>query len=275
VELLDFKGKFDLCLDRTNWKFGKKSINYLVLSWRINKKISLPLIFADLDKEGNSNTAERLDLLKDFDAVFGFRRINSLIADREFVGHEWFKTLNKNEIPYFIRVKQNTLLPWGDVPIQAVEFFNHLKGIQTRLVEKEMYGSTVCFAGMRGQAGELVIVMSNQPFNAPQILDKYLKRWSIEELFKKLKTSGFHWENTHMKISARLVTLLVILGFALLTASLVGYGQDIPWKKTLGYPLYCVFKQGLITLQFLMAKSLNLAIQTLQTALESSINALL
>ena len=239
-----------------------------MLSWRINKKISLPLIFVDLDKEGNSNTTERLDLLRDFDVVFGFGRINSLIADREFVGQKWFITLNKNGIPYFIRVKQNTLLPWGDKPIQASELFNHLNGYQTRLIEKEMYGSTVSFVGTRSLSGELVIVMSNQSLTASQILVKYLKRWSIEELFRKLKTSGFHWENTRMTKSARLVTLLIVLAFGLLMASLVGYDQPIPWKKTLGYPLYSVFKQGLITLQFLLAQSLIVASQTIQSALE-------
>lgn len=161
-----------------------------MLSWRINKKISLPLIFVDLDKDGNSNTAERLDLLKDFDEVFGFERINSLIADREFVGNKWFKTLNKNRIPYFIRVKQNTLLPWGDKPIQVGELFNHLKGYQTRLIEKEMYGSVVSFSGTHSLSGELVIVITNQSLTASQILAQYLKRWSIEELFRKLKPQG-------------------------------------------------------------------------------------
>jgi len=273
VEFLRFKGKFDLCLDRTNWKFGKKSINYLVLSWRINGSISLPLLFVDLDKEGNSNTEERLDLLKDFDEIFGFDRINSLTADREFIGNKWFKTLNRNGIAYFIRVKQNTLLPWGNKPIQAGELFNHLKGYQSRLIEKEMYGSLVSFAGTFSQSGELVIVMSNQTLNAAQILARYRQRWSIEELFRKLKTSGFHWENTHMTKSARLVTLLIILAFGLLMASLVGYDQPIPWKKTLGYPLYSVFKQGLITLQFLLAQSLMLAIQTIGSALEKLRNA--
>ena len=76
-----------------------------------------------------------------------------------------------------------------------------------------------------------------------------------------------------MTKSARLVTLLVILTFALMFASVVGYGQAIPWKKTLGYPLYSVFKQGLITLQFLLAQSLTIAIQAIQTALKSIQNA--
>ena len=75
--------------------------------------MSLPLMFVELDKEGNSSTTERLDLLEDFQGVFGFERINSLMADREFVGNRWFNALNNNKIPCFIRVKKNTLLPWG------------------------------------------------------------------------------------------------------------------------------------------------------------------
>lgn len=254
VELLAFKRKFDLCLDRSNWKFGDKDINYLVLSWRINKKISIPLLFVDLDKAGNSNTAERIDLLEEFNKIFGFHRINSLMADREFISKKWFQMLGKNKIPYFVRVKENTLLPWGhDHPIQAKQLFHHLQEGQSRIVEKEMYGGIVYFAGTRSEATDLVIVMSNQDLKAKQILDKYRERWSIEELFRKLKTSGFNWENTHIKRSERLVSLLIVLGFGLLIAYLMGQENSIPWKKTLSCPLYSVFKQGLINFQFLLA----------------------
>lgn len=269
VDLIGFTKRFDLCLDRSNWKFGDKDINYLVLSWRINKKISLPLMLVDLNKAGNSNTAERLDLLKAFNEVFGFHRIKSLMADREFVGKKWFELLNKNKIPYFIRVKENTLLPWGkDNSIQVKKLFQHLKWGENRLILKEMYEHSVYFAGTPSKTGELVIVMSNQDLKAKQILDKYRDRWSIEELFRKLKTSGFHWENTHMKKSERLVSLLIILGFGLLIAYLMGQNDNIPWKKTLGCPLYSIFKQGMINFQFLLAHSLNQAIQTVLNLLE-------
>jgi hypothetical protein len=274
VGLLGFKGKFDLCLDRTNWKFGNKDINYLVLSWRINKKISLPLLFVDLNKAGNSNTAERIDLLEVFNGIFGFHRIKSLMADREFVGKKWFKMLNKTKVSYFIRVKENTKLPWGKSSIQAKRLFHHLKGWQSRLVEKEMYGDTVYFAGTLSKSGELVIIMTNQRLKAKQILNKYRERWSIEELFRKLKTSGFHWENTHMKQSYRLISLLIILGFALLIAYLMGQDDHIPWKKTLNCPLYSIFKQGLINFQFILAKSLTAALYLIITLLERAQNVL-
>jgi hypothetical protein len=269
VETLEFKGKFDLSLDRSNWKYGKKEINYLVLSWRINRHISIPLMFIELDKAGNSNTAERLDLLEKFNKIFGFDRIKSLAADREFIGKKWFKELHKNDVPYFIRVKENILLPWGeDNPIHARDLFQHLQGAQTRLIQKEMYGGTVYFAGIRSKAGDLVIVMSNQDLKASQILAKYRERWAIEELFRKLKTSGFHWENTHMIHSARLISLLIILSFGVLIACLMGQEQKIPWKKTLDCPLYSVFKQGLIRFQFLLAQSVLGVLETLLNLLE-------
>jgi transposase len=243
-------------------------VNYLVLSWRINKQLSLPLFFVELDKAGNSNTANRIDLLEAFDKAFGFQRINSLIADREFVGEKWFKMLTKNKIPFFIRVKENILLPAGETPIQAKKLFHPLKEGRSKRLEAKMYGATVYLAGTLSSSGERVIVMTNQPLKAAKILAKYRERWSIEELFRKLKTAGFHWENTHMKQSARLVSLLIILGFALLIAYLVGHNEKIPWKKTLHCPLYSIFKRGLINFQFMIARCLATALKTILSLLK-------
>lgn len=229
----------------------------------------MPLLFCELDKAGNSNTAERIDLLDEFKELFGFHRIKSLMADREFVGKNWFSMLNQNKIPYFIRIKDNTLLPWGDeTPIHAKEFFQHLPGHQTRIVEKDMYEGRVYFAAILSESGEYVIVMTNQNLKAKQVLFRYRKRWSIEELFRKLKTSGFNWENTHMKESKRLVSLLIILSFSLLIAYLMGQNTKIPWKKTLKCPLYSVFKQGLINLQFLISRGLSKAVTAIISLLK-------
>lgn len=230
----------------------------------------MPLFFVELDKAGNSNTSERIDLLEKFNKIFGFNRINSLMADREFVGNAWFKKLSENKIPYFIRIKENTLFPWGEEFIHAQHFFSHLKGQQNRLIEKEMYGDTAYFAGTLSEAGDLVIVVTNQGLTATQILNKYRERWSIEELFNKLKTSGFHWENTHMKEAKRLVSLLIILCFALIISHLMVQKTKIPWKKTLGYPLYSQFKQGLINFQFIVVRSIKKTIQIVLYFIENA-----
>jgi hypothetical protein len=63
----------------------------LVLSWCLSKAISLPLFAVELDKTGNSNAKERIELLEKFGKLFDFNRIGSLLADREFIGDTRFR----------------------------------------------------------------------------------------------------------------------------------------------------------------------------------------
>ena len=272
VEVLKFKGKFELCLDRTNWKFGEKDINYLVLSWRIAKRISIPLFAIELNKAGNSNTSERIKLLEEFGKVFGFHRIKLFLADREFVGDVWFRKLIELKVPFYIRVKENGLVPYGEDAIYVGSLFKHLKSGEYRIIEKDMYGSTVYFAGTRAIKGDLVIVMSNQNVKAKTILERYRKRWSIEEMFKKLKTTGFHWENTHMTKSERLQTLLVIMSLAsFLISCMASNTNKVPWKKTIKCPLWSFFKQGMINFQNVAAKSMEMALRFIFQSIQKQI----
>ena len=56
-------GKLTLCIDRTEWDFGKCQVNILMIIVRCHH-ISLPLYFEMLDnKSGNSSTDDRIDLL--------------------------------------------------------------------------------------------------------------------------------------------------------------------------------------------------------------------
>ena len=52
-------------MDRTNWQWGKKNINILMLSITY-KGIAIPLFWSLLDKKGNSNTSERIALMERF-----------------------------------------------------------------------------------------------------------------------------------------------------------------------------------------------------------------
>jgi len=51
--------KWILTMDRTNWKFGKANINFLVLGVAY-KGMAIPLFWYLLDKRGNSNYSERI-----------------------------------------------------------------------------------------------------------------------------------------------------------------------------------------------------------------------
>jgi len=75
-----------LAMGRTYWKLGNSNINILMLIV-CYKNIVIPLVFKMLDKRGNSDSAERIDLVSKFIEWFGKDKIDCLLlAGREFVG---------------------------------------------------------------------------------------------------------------------------------------------------------------------------------------------
>src|SRR5690606_26002192 len=104
--ILPLQGGLILVMDRTNWRFGQCNINILMLGVSY-RNVAIPLMFKMLDKRGNSNTTERIALIEDFMDWFGRDRIDCLLADREFVGDQWLEFLNRNQIRYHIRIRNN------------------------------------------------------------------------------------------------------------------------------------------------------------------------
>jgi len=95
-----------LCIDRTNWKLGKPNINILMLSVAY-QGLSIPILWTLLDKQGNSNTEERISIIGKFISLFGTSCIKHLLADREFISYKWLNYLKCNKINFYIRVKVN------------------------------------------------------------------------------------------------------------------------------------------------------------------------
>ena len=135
--LLPVKTGLVLSLDRTNWKFGEVNINILMLGVTY-KGVAFPLLFTMLDKRGNSNWKERIRMIDRFIRLFGAECIDSLVADREFVGKEWVEYLNNKRIRYYLRIKQNFLLrnPKSSEDVRAWHLFHGLKLGQERVYDK-------------------------------------------------------------------------------------------------------------------------------------------
>ena len=135
--LLPVKTGLVLSLDRTNWKFGEVNINILMLGVTY-KGVAFPLLFTMLDKRGNSNWKERTRLIDRFIRLFGAECIDSLVADREFVGKEWVEYLNNRRIRYYLRIKQNFWLrnPKSCQDVRAWHLFHGLKLGQERVYDK-------------------------------------------------------------------------------------------------------------------------------------------
>jgi len=93
LQLLGLSGSWYLCLDRTNWKIGKRDVNLLVLAIA-TRRFRVPLMWTVLDKAGSSNAEERIGLMQRYLALFGAGSIRLLLADREFIGLKWLNFLD-------------------------------------------------------------------------------------------------------------------------------------------------------------------------------------
>lgn len=275
VEISQLKDALSLALDRTNWKFGRIEINLLVLAVVVTDQFSIPLLWKALPKKGNSNTTERIDLLQSFVDIFGSHKIACLVADREFIGKKWIDYLIKNDIPFFIRVKENRLVEWGEGMCHIGTFFHHLKGKQKRHIQFDFDGHLLFFAGTLSQDNELVIVISNQDVGH-EILRIYKKRWTIELMFGHCKKNGFNLEDTHLVNLDRIEKLLTVVGSALLLCFKAGEREErkspTPYKKTLQTPAFSTFRRGFDFLRKLLFQVRDQALELLASLLEGTLN---
>ena len=253
--LLPEKPPYRLILDRTNWKYGTANINILMLSIAY-KGMSIPLLWTMLNKRGNSNTDERRALIERFVHLFGYGCIEAFLADREFIGDDWFEDLIHRRIPFYIRIRENL---WLDVPgkgrTKAFWLFNSLP-LNTALHYYKIVsidGQWVYLSGMKivNREGviEFVIVASFKP--DPLALTAYNDRWQIETMFKAFKSGGFNFEDTHLKDPQRISKLLALLSVAFTWVYLVGifrYNVKPIKIKKHGRRAYSIFKTGLIAL---------------------------
>ncbi len=263
VQWLPLGEKWLLCLDRTNWKFGRLNINILVLAVAYHG-VAIPLLWVLLDKRGNSNSFERIGLLKHFLIEFGHERIQCLTADREFIGTDWIKFLKRQRIRFRIRIRRNHLVsnPSATGEMAAFRFFRNLPIGEARLLPRprRVWGMRVFVVGMRIKNDYLILITNEAPDTA---LEDYARRWEIETLFGCLKSRGFNFEATHLTHPDRISKLLGVLTLALCWCLRIGEWLDeqksIPIKKH-GRRAKSLFRHGLDTLRNIV---LNLAVKEL------------
>ena len=101
-----------LVLDRTHWKLGRPDLNVLCVGL-VYQGVSIPLVYQSLQKPGNSNPDAHKRILTQALAYLD-PRVGCLVADREFIGREWFAFLLKQPIDFVIRLRGNTWLTLDD-----------------------------------------------------------------------------------------------------------------------------------------------------------------
>jgi len=241
--------KVYLTLDRTNWQYGEKNINILMLGV-VYRGIAIPVIWTLLDKKGNSNTQEREEIINKFIDIFGVDRILGLLADREFIGRDWFEYLNKRGIKFVIRIKANTIVPnsRGDL-LQVFRLFSDLKIGEYRTIPKsrKVWDTAVFISALRLSDGNLLLLATN--VEKESAIELYKHRWEIETLFGCLKGRGFNFEDTRITNRDRVEKMVAVLAIAFVWAHKTGEWlckniKEIKIKKH-GRRAISIFRYGL------------------------------
>lgn len=219
--------KVYLTIDRTNWFWGKSKINVLTLGVA-HEGMAIPLFWELLPKAGNASAEEHQSILERFVKHFDCHKIVGVLADREFGSGALFQWFNQHNIPFYIRIKEDSIVRVGNKKLcKAEKIFRDVTPKKTLLfpMKIEIFGQRVYLAGSRSERGELMIVATN--VCDKQAIAVYLRRWEIEVLFSCLKGRGFRFEDTRLTQPERIETLIALLCVGVCWAHKVG-----EWKAT-------------------------------------------
>lgn len=240
-------GGWILSMDRTNWKYGKRHINILTIGVVVNK-VAIPIAWKVLPqktKRGNSNTKQRITLLKKLLKIMAPEEIYVLTMDREFGGKQWLGWLDDKDIGYIVRIKNNITIGGKSARrYRATRATDKEKTTE----RKELWGMKVFFASKtiqsKGRRDSHLYIVSNR-FAGKEALRLYRQRWGIEQLFSHLKKRGFDLEATHMREAAKLEKLFALVTLAFLFSFAWGCHLRATRKVTKALERKSLFRQGL------------------------------
>lgn len=244
-----------LSLDRTTWKVGKTWHNMLVLGI-VQEGMAYPILWEMLEKKGNSDQAERMDLLNRFTRLFPKAEVSYIAGDREFVGQAWTRYLLLEPLLSFrLRIRATDRVVREGVSQSVRVLFSALQPGETQILTGActVWGCRVTVAALRLPDGNLLAVIA--PADTSEIIQDYGQRWAIETLFGAFKTRGFCLESTHFQDPERLSKLFALLTLALCWAMQTGIFEaahsPIPLKNH-GRKTKSIFRTGLDHLRHLL-----------------------
>ncbi len=211
------KGKVLMSIDRTTWEHGESPLNLLVLGAVVHG-YTIPLVWVALDHTGNSNTRARMWLVLNLLRALPARRWKGLVADREFIGIEWFRFLRRQGIRRAIRIRRDIILD----ELRADEWFETVQQGEFKIIAEKTYvfGEPMRVVATRSPTGDLVIIATD--FGVWETWTLYKLRWSVECTFSSLKTRGFDVERTGITQPKRLERLFGLTILAWISVLRVG-----------------------------------------------------
>jgi hypothetical protein len=219
-----------LILDGTSWELGCTPIHLITLGVVING-VSIPIAWEELTKKGTSNIEERKAL---FDQARRRYDLSGMIvlADREYIGEEWFKYLKDSKLDFVIRLKKDVYRQYVDeqrTPTAASLLhqkwrYSALERIamckRNRRIgackQIQILGQNytfVVFKNPKANAKEPLFYFLSTLVERKKIIKAYPIRWKIECCFKHLKSNGFNLEDLNLKTRQKIKLMMAIVCF--------------------------------------------------------------
>ncbi len=214
IYLVGFHGAVYMVMDRTNWKIGKININVLFVGLLLPNGIFIPIIWKNLDKRGNSSQKERMDLMDRFCKVWhNHTNIQiTLLADREFIGLNWFSFVRDLDWSFVIRLRHQDYLSQVAVALNKTTYKTE-RLLERKVKRNGFFQSKIKLNGQdlfytvypnttkrknKSKGEKFMILLSN--FQDLERIDQaYRYRWGIEVFFYHCKTNGFNLEDLNLK----------------------------------------------------------------------------
>jgi Transposase DDE domain len=207
-----------LIMDGTSWSVGDAKVHYMVLAVLVGK-VAVPIYWKQLGKLGASNQDERKELFECAAKLLDLSGM-TLLADREYIGRNWFKYLKTNQIDFVIRMKMGDYIAETNA-MQGKSYQQMLEKClaKNKLVKKQILLDGCSFLlvmlpNPKHGADEKVVIMLTTLVDAKRAVRLYSKRWKIETMFKHLKTNGYNLEDLNMFKDGKLDLMMALVALA-------------------------------------------------------------
>lgn len=253
----------ELVLDGTSWTCRDSKVHLMTLALVV-EGVAVPIASIDLAKKGHSSQQERRELLVRASKQYDLKGM-TLLADREYIGVDWFSTLAEYQIEFVIRLKSGI---YHDAVNAAKgknwqELCRKLRRCKKRdRISKpiEVLGQSYYYLIVRnpkahhpGEEEFVFLLTSLKHMGRAHRL--YSIRWQIEVTFGHLKSNGFDLEAMRVegKPKRELLLQLVTLAYIWMSAEGLRFYRKNPRSRQTKWDgqrkvrtlVYSAFRQGM------------------------------
>lgn len=265
-----------LYLDGTEWYIGVFKLHILFLAVDY-KGVAVPVYFKLYSHKGVLSEKERILFLE---AAIAFLDLKdcSIIADREFIGDNWFIKFRVHSIDFIIRLRKNQY--------KSIIGEKSYKMLEKKAVKKKKSSVLIQIDGWpfrlwvlknktQNNDKEPLIYILTSVLDKSNVTDLYRLRWKIELLFKHFKSNGYNLEDLRMTNLDKIKLLIAILTLAYILAVLTAFDErknkkmnTKTYKDGRKFDTISVFKQGqsLLKQSFITLKGFLVRIQFIGTS---------